>query len=306
VGGVVALGALAFLDGIGAPTANADFTYEQTPAGLRMTPQAISTGVTVQLNGRDVATFDPDSAGRSVLLPTAPGDRITVVSRDGERSVLVDRTVDDRSEVGDFIAYYTFEAGSGDTLVDRSGNGNNGTLRDYDGESGPQWNSDSLSFDGRNDYVDVTGLEAETDVEEFTVAVAFTQRSVGGTSQLVEHYGGGNEWYLETDTDGTDYTVDYAVNNDGGDIVNTGTSYPTGERQVVVGTFDGSTYELFVDGEKTAEGTYDSDIEMGNLVVGADAPNANTQYLDGDISEIRLYYTAFDDSEVEVISNAME
>ncbi len=302
VGGVVALGSLTFLDGTGAPQATATFDYEQTPAGLRMTPGAISTTVSVQLNGRDVATFEPDSAGQSVLLPTAPGDRITVVSRDGEQSVLVDRTVDDRSEVGDFIAYYRFDGENGDTtLVDRSGNGNNGTLDgDADG-----WTGSAYDFDG-DDNFDVASLDSGSNVGEFTIAVTFTQDTVGGVSQLVEHYGGGNEWYLETATDGTEYTIDYAVNHAGGDVINTGTSYATGQRQVAVGTYDGSTYELFVDGQQIDSRTYDSDVEMGDLVIGADAPNGNSQYLDGRIYEIRLYYTAFDSEEVEVITNAME
>jgi len=50
VGSVVALGAFTFLDRAGAPQATADFSYEQTPAGLRMTPEVISTPVTVQVN----------------------------------------------------------------------------------------------------------------------------------------------------------------------------------------------------------------------------------------------------------------
>jgi len=300
VGGVVGIGALTFLDGTGSPQATADFQYEQTPAGLRMSPEAISTTVSVQLNGRDVATFEPDSAGQSVLLPTAPGDRITVVSRDRDRSVLVQRTIEERSQVGDFIAYYTFESGSGTTLVDRSGNGNDGTL---DAGSGT-WGESSYRFDG-NDNFDVTGLASESNVSEFTVAVAFKQESVGGVRQLVEHYGGGNEWYLETHTSGSDYVIDYAVDHGSGDVISS-TAYAPGQRQVAVGTFDGSNYEMFVDGQQISSGTYDSNVEMGNLVIGADAPNGNSQYLDGEIYEIRLYYTAFDEEEVTVVSRAME
>jgi len=131
---VVMMASLTFLDALGAPTADAVFEYEQTSVGLRMTPMAIGTDVTVRLNGKPVSTIESDDAGRSVLLPTAPGDRITVVSRDREQSVLVQKRVDERAEIGDFIAYYTFESGSGSTLVDRSGNDNDGTLNDD-----PKW-----------------------------------------------------------------------------------------------------------------------------------------------------------------------
>lgn len=49
-------------------------------------------------------SYEQTAAGKSVLLPTAPGDRITVVSEDGGRSVLVQEEIDERSEIGDFIA----------------------------------------------------------------------------------------------------------------------------------------------------------------------------------------------------------
>lgn len=304
VGGVLAVGALTFLDGAGAPQATAEFDYEQTSAGLRMTPQAISTTVTVQLNGRDVATFDPNSAGQSVLLPTAPGDRITVVSRDGEQSVLVDRTVDDRSEVGDFIAYYTFDAGSGTTLEDQSGNGNDGTLvGDSDG-----WTSNAYEFTG-DDYFDVESLDAPPeDVTEFTIAVSYRQSGFSGDgySQLVEHHNGGNEWFLETNTGtGSQYTLDYTVDYPNSKVTSD-ESYTNGERHVAVGTYDGSTYELFVDGKSEGSENFDSNVIIGDLVIGADAPNGGSQEFHGEIYEIRLYYRAFDESEVEVVTNAMD
>lgn len=299
VGSIVAVGALTFLDGLGTPQATADFNYEQTAAGLEMTPRAISTAVSVQLNGREVATFEPGDAGKSVLLPTAPDDRITVVSEDGERSVLVQEEIDERSEIGDFIAYYTFESESGDTLEDQSGNGNDGELS---GET-DRWTGNSYDFGG-DDNFDVSDITTEDTVDEFTIAVVFEQDTAGGVNQLVEHYGGGNEWYIETSS-GSDYKIDYAVNHGGGDVISTG-DYSTGQRQVVVGTFDTNNYELFVDGQQIKSGTYSNEVKMGNLVIGADAPDGNSQYLDGEIYEIRLYYTAFDDSEVQVITNAME
>jgi FlaG/FlaF family flagellin (archaellin) len=307
VGSIVALGAFTFLDATGAPQATADFSYEQTPAGLRMTPEVIGTEVTVQLNGRDVATFDPDQAGQSVLLPTAPGDRITVVSRDEQRSVLVQEEIDERSEIGDFIAYYTFDGEDGDhTLEDQSGNGNDGTLTgDDDG-----WTGSAFDFDG-NDYFTVNGMSAETSVDAFTVAIAYRQDGAGSdtVSQLAEHTfsSGGTEyeWFIENRYDSgsgtyrTEYTVEYP---DG--VAETGSNYNLGERHVVVGTYDGSTYSLYVDGTRMESISHSSPVGVGDMRIGRDF-ESNIQYFDGRIYEIRLYYTAFDDSEVEVISAAM-
>jgi len=314
VGGVVALGSLTFLDGTGAPQATATFDYEQTPVGLRMSPSAISTAVTVQLNGRDVATFDPDSAGQSVLLPTAPDDRITVVSRDGEQSVLVDRTVDDRSEVGDLIAYYTFEEGDDPTVLeDKSGTDNDGDLVTDGTGARPTWNDGSLEFNGGSDgYVDVQGIDPPegVDVTSFTIAVAYRQTAdPGGVDQLVEHdfdaAGSDNlEWFLETR--GSDpHKVDYNVDFPESDIIRSGAAYPTGERHVAVGTYDGSEYTLYVNGAKIGTENHTQEISIENMRIGRDY-ESNSQYLDGEIYGIRLYYTAFDGEEVQVVTNAME
>ena len=307
VGSVVAVGALTFLDGLGTPQATADFSYERTAAGLEMTPEAISTAVSVQLNGREVATFQPRDAGQSVLLPTAPGDRITVVSRDGEQSVLVQEEIDERSEIGDFIAYYTFEGADGDTtLEDQSGNDNDGTLESVDDEEA--WTGNSYDFDGA-DYFSVSDIEVPgTGVDEFTIAVAFKQDEPGGSddvSQLVEHQYGGNEWFLETrDTGSNTYEIDYAVEFDD-EQVSSGTDYGLGERHVAVGTYDGSEYDLYVDGTRVGGGTHDDTVGTDEMHIGRDF-ESDIQYFDGEMYEIRLYYTAFDGEQVQVITNAME
>jgi len=312
VGGVVALGALTFLDGTGAPQATATFDYEQTPVGLRMTPSVISTTVTVQLNGRDVATFTPDSAGQSVVLPTAPGDRVTVVSRDRERSVLVQRTVEGRSQIGDFIAYYTFDSGSPDTLVDRSGNGNNGTIN-----GDPTVNGESLSFDGTDDYVAVTGLNTPVpNVSAFTVAVAYRTYDGDKKQELVEHISGSDNWGMEikpcrpscsstSKTYNPNFFVDEAAGSQTGQIF--AGEQETGDREVLVGTYDRNTgtTEVYIDGESQATGSFSSEINMGDFYIGRDAEGGN-DHLDGKIYEIRLYYTAFDSEEVQTITAAME
>ena len=315
IGVVLVTLSLTFLDGVGAPTAEASFEYEQTPVGLRMTATAIGTDVSVQLNGRPVATFDEGSAGKSVLVPTAPGDRLAVVSRDGEQSVLVDRAIDDREEIGNFIAYYTFGAGSGPTLVDRSGNGNDGAL-----QGDPAWQARSLAFDGAGDYVAVDDFDTPVDsVDQFTVAVTYRTDDGSQKQELLEHKSADDNWLVElkpcsnaqvpsgTCSAGDDYSPVFSVDKAGGNqdeqIFGTGTQ--AGTRQVLVGTFDGSEHTLYVDGEKASTGDYSGEISMGDLTIGKDV-EFDGDYLDGEVDEIRLYYTAFDDEEVRVLTTAME
>jgi FlaG/FlaF family flagellin (archaellin) len=310
LGTVIFITGFAFLEGFGTPTADAAFEFEQSPAGLVLYPQALGTDVVVKLDGVPIEEIDADSAGQTVLLPTVPGSQLVVVSQDEQRSVLLQKEIDSREELGDFTAYYEFEEGdNGDVLEDLSGNGNDGTLEDDDGESGPQWSGCGLQFDGQNDYVDISDISAPVDVTEFTIVVKYNQTgNQGDVNQLVEHqFGSGEEWFLETSPDtGESYTnsysIDYAVEYSNHVVASDAVEQDT--THVVVGTYDGTNYNLYVDGDRVASGSYTEEVEMGDMRLGRDFESTD-QYLAGQICELRLYYTAFDDTEVERITTAM-
>ena len=309
----------AFLEQTGAPTAEAKFDYQPTAAGLKMTPQALGTDVTVELNGNPVAEIDADSAGQSVLVPTAPGDQITVVSSDADRSVLVNRRIDERSEVGDLIAYYPFDSQNDSTLFDRSGNDNDGELK-----GDPSRQGSSLQFDRSNeDYVSVDDVTVEniSDVDEFTIAVSYRMDDQGGNvpkQELVEHKSDDDNWLLELKpcdhsevgnfcTGSDNYTPVFSVDQAGGtqDGQIFGGPESPGTEQVLVGTFDGSEHVLYVDGTQVNQSTYyNGSISMGDLHIGRDI-EFDGDYFDGKISEVRLYYTAFEGDEVKQVTSAM-
>lgn len=293
----------------GAPTAEAAFEYEPTPAGLAMTATHMSEDVAVQLNGQRVATFDAADAGKTVHLPTAPGDSITVVSREGRRSVIVNRNVDERSEVGDLIAYYSFDQGTGSTIVDRSGNGNDGTASggvsrvvDEDGSA--------LEFDGESGtHVDVGDLTVDgpASVDELTIAIEYSKQ--GGTDDiqnLIEHQAGNFAWYLETDGQHVaphrmEYTIGYKTPPSG-----TLREAPLAERSthVLIATFDGDEMVLYRNGTRVGSTTLRRDVALGDVILGADS-NPSIQNFHGRIYEVRLYYAAFDDEEAAVLARAM-
>ncbi|MFC7059577.1 LamG domain-containing protein [Halovenus salina] len=313
VGSIVAVVGLTFLDGYGTPTADASFEIEQSPAGLVLQPRALGTDVVIKLDGTEIERIDSDNAGQTVLVPTVPGSEIVVVSQDEANSVLLREEVDSREELGDFTAYYTFERGENpDVLADSSGNGNEGTLEDDNGGNGPQWGGCGLQFDGNDDYVDITNISAPEDVTEFTVAVKYVQTGNTGSksvNQLIEHqFGSGQEWFFElsgqidesyTSSYSIDYAVEYANQVASSSAVSTNTTH------VVVGTYDGSSYDLYVDGERVDGGTHSEAVGMGDMHLGRDFENPS-QYLDGEICELRLYYTAFDSGQIERITTAME
>jgi FlaG/FlaF family flagellin (archaellin) len=305
----------AFLEETGTPTADAAFEYRQTPAGLEMTPKALGTDVTVQLNGEQITTFAADTAGKTALVPTAPGDTITVISRDEDRSVLVNREIDDRSEIGDFIAYYTFGAGSGGTLEDRSNNGNEGTV------NGATWGQDGrdsyLAFDGNDDNVTVNDINApegtNNNVTEFTVAVSYSPENSTNQRELIEHKDGNKNWFITTrwnkygnGNDPEKYSPEFKTGPGGGctNCIKGGT-YNSNETHVIVGTYDGTESKMYVDGARVGTKTgFQQEISMGNMKIGQDA-ESNYQHYDGKIYEIRLYYHVLDQQEVEAVTKAM-
>ncbi|QLD84554.1 type IV pilin [Natronomonas halophila] len=283
-----------------------------TNAGAELTPTAVGQTFQVRLNGETLTTLDQSSTGSTVFLPTAPDDEVLLVAEGDETSVLL-REEFEAGEAGDFVGYYTFD-GSGSTLEDGSRNGNHGDLEGDGG--GPQWvedgNGTALSFDGTvdgsnesDDYVQVDDLKTEGtgDVEAFTVATTFRLDENGRVQQLVEHSSGSEEWHIETTGDDE---LQFGVNyGDDHFITTANDALQTGETYVAVATYDGETYRLYLDGTKANESTYESPVDMGSMRIGQDDSGAD-QPLDGRLYEFRLYYTALDEDEVEMLTRAME
>jgi hypothetical protein len=141
----------------------------------------------------------------------------------------------------------------------------------------------------------------------FTIAVSYRVTGTTGeeTRQLVEPHSG-MEWYLETEQHvSSPYVLEYAVDHSGSDRIQTG-PLDNGKTHVVVGTYDGSAYSLYRDGSRVTTDTYDQPVQMGDLVVGADAPGGGHQHLAGRIYQIRLYYRALDAESVATLTRAME
>jgi len=274
-----------------------------------MTPESINHEVTLRVNGVAVETLGPKDLGKPILLPLAPNDQVEMVADDGTHRLLLQKHVD-KQEAGDFIAYYTFQAGSGTTVYDRSSNDNDATIH-----GGTTWVNDSsgtaLAFDGSSGYAKVDQLVTKhvRDVKAFTVAVKYrVDGDTGDIQQLVEHRNDTTnfEWFLETKSGNVPYRVHYSVwpNGVAQDGVTTG-SLGAGETHVVVGTYDGHTLELYRDGTLVGTKSVSDTVEMGALFIGADATAASSQFLDGRIYQLRLYYTDMDGKDVKTLTKLM-
>lgn len=304
--GLVAFVAMDYLALLGGPTAATVLDLHETDAGMQMNVEYAGQDATVNINDEPITTIEGDDAGRSIYLPTAPGDRVTVVATSDDRSVLLSETVD-QGQAGNFVGYYTFDAGSGSTLVDRSLNHNNGTIQ------GATWRNtaegESLQFDGSDDYVRVDNVSTAniSEVPAFTVVVEFNiTQETGDNQQLVEHTtGSGNEWFLETPDSDAPYDLEFAVNYPDDRISTSSQPIGLNETHVAVATYDGEEYTLYIDGTLVANATYPREVEMGQIKIGRD-DEQSIQFLSGYIYEFRLYYTAFDGTEVTTITETVD
>lgn len=284
--------------------------WENSNAGLVVIPRSMTDDVDLKINGKTVTTISESDLNQEILLPVAPNDRVGFVGDAGPDDMLVQKRVRER-EAGDFIAYYTFEKQSGSTVLDRSSNDNDASLMDD-----PKWVKDNsgtgLQFDGSGDYVKVDQLNTKntTDVDEFTVAVKFRiEGDTGDIQQLVEHRNSttGFEWFLETQAGNMPYKVEYNVWPNGNNPPGIGSGqHSSGSTHVAVGTFDEDTMKLYIDGDYIGSKQRSGTIEMGALYVGADAVMASSQHFKGRMYQLRLYYTAMDEGQVQMLTDVME
>jgi hypothetical protein len=222
---------------------------------------------------------------------------------------------DNQQEDEGLVGYWNFEEGSGQTVYDRSGNGNNGTLgastaigkddpvftpgRDSNGPGGT-----GLQFDGVDDYVDAgtpTNLWLLGD-QSFSLSAWIypIATRLDGTFVSYGNAGANQVISISADSSGKIYSVHY------GNDHSFNSSWQLNKWQNVVITYDSttSTEKLYVDGvykEQWAPG--DLNLQSGNkLYFGRSSWNnvfANLARID----EIRIYNRALSADEIRMHYN---
>jgi len=199
------------------------------------------------------------------------------------------------------VAGYTFDAGSGSTLADASGNGNNGTI------SGATWvpgkYGGALSFNGSSDRVSVPASASLNLTSAMTLAAWIEPTaSQSGWRTIVQR---------ETDS--------YALNasNSNGPLRPSGAGTFGGAFQWVSGpsanpvnawthvavTYDGTTLRLYVNGTQVASTAAAGTIESSTnpLWIGGNSPYG--EYFQGLIDEARVYNRVLSATEVQTAMN---
>ncbi|MFB6199840.1 MAG: LamG-like jellyroll fold domain-containing protein [Candidatus Nanohaloarchaea archaeon] len=203
--------------------------------------------------------------------------------------------------------YWRFDrpvSGNGGTVVDYSGNGNNGstTSGNQPTATGVQgvFSTNSFRFDG--DWRDNVLIPASTSLEPTSqITLSAWMKPEGPQDNYNVHpimYSGQAYGFQYVQGSSTD--IRFHLNTGGTSSNTPGATLPEGEWSLVTGTYDGSAQKLYINGKTAAQTTTSGSISgfgTSGLSIGEN-PGGGDQYI-GKIDEPKVYSTALTQSQIK-------
>ncbi|MGI6278201.1 MAG: DUF2341 domain-containing protein [Patescibacteria group bacterium] len=195
--------------------------------------------------------------------------------------------------------------GTADEVIDSSGNGNHGQGV---GATPPTTGAGKFGngglFDGSDDLVKITHTDTfNFDSDEITISTWINPTSLNTNDFIIGKSQSYNGFSLRLDSSNASYLEFY---------IGDGSSYyftsdqkahgmTTGNWYQVTATFNGSTMDLFVNGESIGSASANFSPSWGthDLIIGADAAEDNE--IPGKIDEVRIYNRALSPAEVKAL-----
>ena len=208
--------------------------------------------------------------------------------------------------VADLVAYYPLDEGSGNTAIDASGNGHNGTLN-----GNPMWIAGkfgrALEFPGTpGSCVDLGTWNPTEGTDQLTIALWVKWNGISGQWQGLiskrNSWGpapiGEMMWYLEANqTTG----VLWFGRRDGGGVGSSGQTLPEGEWQHLDISCDGTTATMYRGGEQLNSGSFtlgsktDAGLQIGSGYINGGGP------FNGALDDVRIYNHALTPEEIQTV-----
>lgn len=196
----------------------------------------------------------------------------------------------------DLVAYYSL---SGDA-TDNSGNGNTGIVEGSTATLDRFGNADgALRFDGVDDEINITRNSQLEPTSAITIMAWGRVNSETNSAWIQKRFNESTSPFHSYRINGTGQLFDIQTSNgefqvaDPDDLV-------LDKWKLVVGTYDGSSLKIYVDGtlkdEISATGTIEyttTNLRIGYATTG--------QYFDGDLDDIRIYNRALSEAEIQDI-----
>jgi hypothetical protein len=269
------------------------------------------SGVQFKLDGANLGTEDtasPYSVSWDTTTATNGSHTLTAVARDAASnsttSAGVTVTVSNTAPPPPtgLVASYNFDAGTGTTLADTSGTGNNGTI------TGATWSTagktgGALSFNGTSNYVQVadsnsldvtTAMTLETWV--FPTALGTAWRTV-----LFKTTAGGMVYsmYANQDT-----TRPIGQVNIGGERSAVGTAaLPLNAWSHLATTYDGAAVKLYVNGTLVATTATTGNIPTSTGVLRMGGNAIWGEWFAGLMDDVRIYNRALTQAQIQTDMN---
>ena len=249
------------------------------------------------------ATIGPLSLGSHTLRVVIDPDNALFETNetDNEFSSSVD--------VAGLVAAYAFDAGTGTTVADASGNGITGTI------VGATWTtqgkySNALSFNGTSSYVDL-GNPALLQITGSMTWSAWVRAAAnpGDDGQIIAKSDDNSGWQLKTSPDTGPHTFGVGISGSGNSHIQ---RYSTTVRSLntwyhVAGVYNATaqTLDIYVNG------VLDNGTLIGNVPAAQTNANVNVNigrrtggfYFNGIIDEVRLYNRALSQAEIQLDMN---
>jgi hypothetical protein len=199
--------------------------------------------------------------------------------------------------------------GTGTTWTDLSGNGNTGTL--VNGTSYSSANGGTMVFDGINDYVNISD-STYLDLPNTNTMEFWVNSNQLNNNDIISHrfncYGAA---YNPTYTSGYvagKLSIYYALNNGDWQAVSTTTTPIIGQWYHLVGTYDGSTMKVYLNGVLENTRSVSGNITQNDAGLDIGSYNGSPAAFagDGKISIVRYYHKTLSATEVLQNFNALK
>ncbi len=185
------------------------------------------------------------------------------------------------------------------TIVDSSGNGNNGTyngaLYSQDGKL-----NTALGFDGSNDYVDIGVIGGLSVSDKLTVTVWINISSESDIKYIISSLDSNIGYWLAYRDDGRGLT--WALDNDvpGWSAVSTNHILDFNIWHAVTFVYDGSTAKTYVNGNEVHSLDASGDIDLSNSVFQIGARDGTSPW-HGTIDEVAIFNRSLSEQEIQDI-----
>lgn len=184
------------------------------------------------------------------------------------------------------------------TLLDLSGNGNHGTLRNFAFTDGSGYENGGLKFDGVDDSISTIPFDTTT-TDEYTAYIDFTLTDNLPEIGLVPILWSNGDVFIIT-VSATTHRLRYYVSNldDGVGYLDTLKKIQLGNHYKIIVVRDGLIFKIFLDGVKITEDTFNTKTrqEVGELYTLCDS--AYRRFNPSKLHKVALYNRALTDEEI--------